>query len=409
MVADERFDIAIVGAGIVGLATARELLTRRPGLRVGVLDKEPAIAQHQTGHNSGVIHAGVYYAPGSLKARACVAGKAKLIRFCEEHRIPYELCGKVIVATEESELPRLHELYKRGQANGVPGLELIGPRRLRELEPHVEGIQALYSPTTGIVDFGRVAHAYADEVQARGGTILTGHEVIAITQRDGLRQLVTPVGTIEARVVITCAGVYADRVARLTGAPESPKIVPFRGDYYVLRPERAGMVRSLIYPVPDPRFPFLGVHFTRRIDGSVWLGPNAVLAFSREGYRFRDVNFRDLKETLSFPGFRKLARRYWRTGGAEMYRDLSKRSFLKELQRYMPDLRPDDLLPGPSGVRAQALAPDGSLVDDFVVDRQEGALHVRNAPSPAATSSLAIAELIADAVEETTDLGPARV
>ncbi len=409
MVADERFDIAIVGAGIVGLATARELLTRRPGLRVGVLDKEPAIAQHQTGHNSGVIHAGVYYAPGSLKARACVAGKAKLIRFCEEHRIPYELCGKVIVATEESELPRLHELYKRGQANGVPGLELIGPRRLRELEPHVEGIQALYSPTTGIVDFGRVAHAYADEVQARGGTILAGHEVTAITQRDGLRQLVTPVGTIEARVVITCAGVYADRVARLTGAPESPKIVPFRGDYYVLRPERAGMVRSLIYPVPDPRFPFLGVHFTRRIDGSVWLGPNAVLAFSREGYRFRDVNLRDLKETLAFPGFRKLARRYWRTGGAEMYRDLSKRSFLKELQRYMPDLRPDDLLPGPSGVRAQALAPDGSLVDDFVVDRQEGALHVRNAPSPAATSSLAIAELIADAVEETTDLGPARV
>jgi len=255
MVADERFDIAIVGAGIVGLATARELLTRRPGLRVGVLDKEPAIAQHQTGHNSGVIHAGVYYAPGSLKARACVAGKAKLIRFCEEHRIPYELCGKVIVATEESELPRLHELYKRGQANGVPGLELIGPRRLRELEPHVEGIQALYSPTTGIVDFGRVAHAYADEVQARGGTILAGHEVTAITQRDGLRQLVTPVGTIEARVVITCAGVYADRVARLTGAPESPKIVPFRGDYYVLRPERAGMVRSLIYPVPDPPLP----------------------------------------------------------------------------------------------------------------------------------------------------------
>ncbi|MBX5445032.1 L-2-hydroxyglutarate oxidase [Sphaerobacter sp.] len=409
MVADERFDIAIVGAGIVGLATARELLTRRPGLRVGILDKEPAIAQHQTGHNSGVIHAGVYYAPGSLKARACVAGKAKLIRFCEEHHIPYELCGKVIVATEESELPRLHELYKRGQANGVPGLELIGPKRLREIEPHVEGIQALYSPTTGIVDFGRVAHAYADEVQARGGTILTGHEVTDITQRDGLRQLVTPAGTIEARIVITCAGVYADRVARLTGAPESPKIVPFRGDYYVLRPERAEMVRSLIYPVPDPRFPFLGVHFTRRIDGSVWLGPNAVLAFSREGYRFRDVNLRDLTETLAFPGFRKLARRYWRTGGAEMYRDLSKRSFLKALQRYMPDLRPDDLLPGPSGVRAQALAPDGSLVDDFVVDRQEGALHVRNAPSPAATSSLAIAELIADAVEETTGLGTARV
>lgn len=403
--ADERFDIAIVGAGIVGLATAMELLTRRPGLRVGVLDKEPAIGQHQTGHNSGVIHAGVYYAPGSLKARACVAGKAKLIRFLEEHRIPYELCGKVIVATEESELPRLHELHKRGVANGVPGLELIGPRRLRELEPHTEGIQALYSPTTGIVDFGRVARAYADEVEARGGMILPGHEVTAIERRDGARRLVTPVGTIEAGAVITCAGVYADRVARLTGAPEHPKIVPFRGDYYVLRPERAGMVRGLIYPVPDPRFPFLGVHFTRRMDGSVWLGPNAVLAFSREGYRLRDINLRDLAEILQFPGFRKLARRYWRTGGAEMYRDVSKRAFLKALQRYMPDLRPDDLLPGPSGVRAQALAPDGSLVDDFVVDQQDGALHVRNAPSPAATSSLAIAELIADSVEQTVDLG----
>lgn len=403
--ADERFDIAIVGAGIVGLATAMELLTRRPGLRVGVLDKEPAIGQHQTGHNSGVIHAGVYYAPGSLKARACVAGKAKLIRFLEEHRIPYELCGKVIVATEESELPRLHELHKRGVANGVPGLELIGPRRLRELEPHTEGIQALYSPTTGIVDFGRVARAYADEVEARGGMILPGHEVTAIERRDGAHRLVTPVGTIEAGAVITCAGVYADRVARLTGAPEHPKIVPFRGDYYVLRPERAGMVRGLIYPVPDPRFPFLGVHFTRRMDGSVWLGPNAVLAFSREGYRLRDINLRDLAEILQFPGFRKLARRYWRTGGAEMYRDVSKRAFLKALQRYMPDLRPDDLLPGPSGVRAQALAPDGSLVDDFVVDQQDGALHVRNAPSPAATSSLAIAELIADSVEQTVDLG----
>lgn len=393
-------DVAIIGAGIVGLATARELLIRRPGLRVAVLEKEPGIGRHQTGHNSGVIHAGVYYAPGSLKARLCVAGKEKLLRFCDEQGIPYNLCGKVIVATEPEELPRLENLYERGVANGVPGLEMIGPERLREIEPHVAGIKALYSPETGIVDFGRVARAYAQDMVDRGGLLLTGHEVTGIAERGGVRRLTTSGGEIEARTVIACAGVYADRVARMSGAPEAPKIVPFRGDYYVLRPERASLVRGLIYPVPDPRFPFLGVHFTPRMeDGAVWLGPNAVLAFSREGYRLTDVNLRDLAETLAYPGFRTLARRYWRTGGAEMYRDVSKRAFLAALQRYIPELTADDLLPGPSGVRAQALAPDGTLVDDFVVDQAGTTLHVRNAPSPAATSSLAIAELIADRAE----------
>jgi L-2-hydroxyglutarate oxidase LhgO len=377
-----------------------ELLARYPSLHLVILEKEHALAQHQTGHNSGVIHSGIYYVPGSLKAQACVTGKAKLIRFCDKHAIPYDLCGKVIVATHQEELPRLETLYQRGVTNGVPGLELIGPERLREIEPCAVGIKALYSPTTGIVDFGQVAAAYAHEVTARGGEILVDHEVTAIEQWSAGYRLVTPSTAVETRYVISCAGLHADRVARMSGTPGTPQIVPFRGDYYILRPQRAEMVRGMIYPVPDPRFPFLGVHFTRRMNGDIWLGPNAVLAFAREGYRLRDVNLRDLWETLRYGGFRKLALKYWRTGLDEMYRDVSKRAFLKALQRYMPDLRPADLLPGPSGVRAQALAPDGALVDDFVVNHQGGTLHVRNAPSPAATSSLAIAELIADKAGE---------
>lgn len=329
-----------------------------------------------------------------------MAGKAKLIRFCDEHGIPYELCGKVIIATCEEELPGLEHLYQRGLANGVPGLEMIGPERLREIEPYAIGIRALYSPSSGIVDFAQVARAYAQEVTSRGGDILTGHEVRAIEQRNGAYRLVTPSGSIETRYVISCAGLYADHLARLTGMPRSPEIVPFRGDYYLLRPQRSGMIRALIYPVPDPCFPFLGVHFTRRLNGEVWLGPNAVLAFAREGYRRFDVNPGELWETLRYRGFRKLALKYWRVGLAEMYRDFSKTAFLKELQRFVPELRPSDLAPGPAGVRAQALAPDGTLVDDFVVNHQGGTLHVRNAPSPAATSSLAIAEMIAASAEE---------
>jgi L-2-hydroxyglutarate oxidase len=397
--ADWSGDIAVIGGGIIGLATARELLRRRPGARLVVLEKERAIGRHQTGHNSGVIHSGIYYAPGSVKAKTCVAGAALLTRYCEEKGIPYERCGKVIVALDASELPRLDELYRRGTANGVPGLEVIGPERLRELEPHVVGVRAIWSPATGIVDFARVAAAYADDVRAAGGEIRTGHQVVAIRRGARTTLVVTPRGEFEARVVVACAGLYADRVAALSGAPRPPRIVPFRGDYYVLRPERRYLCRNLIYPVPDPAFPFLGVHFTRRMDGAVWLGPNAVLAFAREGYRRTDLNPRDLAEAIAFRGFRRLALRYWRTGLDELVRDFSKRAFLKSLQAYVPELEARDLLPGPSGVRAQALADDGTLVDDFVVNHAGGVLHVRNAPSPAATSSLAIASMIADAVE----------
>src|SRR5947209_4970740 len=393
------YDIAIIGARIVGLAAGMELLVRYTSLRLVVLEKEHELAWHQTGHNSGVIHSGVYYAPGSLKAQACVSGKARLIQFCDEHDIPYYLCGKVIVATHEEELPRLEQLHQRGLANGVPGLEMIGPERLRELEPCVVGVKALYSPSTGIVDFVRVARAYADELTTHGGEILTNSQVTAINQGNGQYHLATASRLVEARYVISCAGLYADRVAQMTGASPTPEIVPFRGDYYILRPERSEMVRGLIYPVPDPRFPFLGVHFTRRVNGEVWLGPNAVLAFAREGYQRLDFNARDLWETLSYSGFQKLARTYWRVGLEEMYRDFSKKAFLKSLQRYLPDLRLADLLAGPSGVRAQALASNGALVDDFIVDQQAGMLHVRNAPSPAATSSLAIAEMIVNTAQ----------
>lgn len=399
--AEQTWDITIIGGGIVGLATALELLDRHPHLRLLILEKEARIGRHQTGHNSGVLHSGIYYAPGSLKARLCVSGKAKLIRFCEEHGIIYDMVGKVIVATQEDELPRLQSLYERGQANGVPGLAMIGPERLREIEPHCTGIRALHSPATGIVDYSAVADKYAELIEARGGTIRTRHEVTAIDRRGGVTQLTTPVGTVETRFVISCAGLHADRVATLTGNNAEPRIVPFRGDYYMLKPELGDWVFGNIYPVPDPRFPFLGVHFTRRINGDVWLGPNAVLAFAREGYRLTDVNLGDLAEVLRYSGFQKLATKFWKTGMDEMYRDVSKRAFLASLQRYMPELTLDDMVPGPSGVRAQALAPDGSMVDDFIVDRQGDTLHVRNAPSPAATSSLAIGELIADAAQET--------
>ncbi|MHB8619067.1 MAG: L-2-hydroxyglutarate oxidase [Chloroflexota bacterium] len=405
------YDVAVVGTGIVGLASARELLGRHPGLRLVMLDKESRIGAHQTGHNSGVIHSGIYYAPGSLKARMCVAGMREAYAYCAEKGIPTDRCGKVIVAVDESELPRLQNLYERGQANGVQGLELIGPERLREIEPHCSGVRAVWSPNTGIVDWSRVAAAYADDVRDRGGEILLGHQVTGMAQREDGVTIVTTGGEVPARHVVACAGVYADRLARLSGAPAEPRIVPFRGDYWMIRPERRYLSRNLIYPVPDPSFPFLGVHFTRRIeDGAVWLGPNAVLAFAREGYRRLDVQPRDLLEALTFSGFQKLAAKYWRTGAAEMWRDFSKTAFLRSLQRYVPDIRAEDLLPGPSGVRAQALGPEGELVDDFIVNKQgRRVIHVRNAPSPAATSSLAIGRLIADAAEEVFDFAEAPI
>jgi L-2-hydroxyglutarate oxidase LhgO len=389
-------DVVVVGAGIVGLATAREILTRWPKLRLAVVEKEAAVGAHQSGHNSGVVHSGIYYAPGSLKARLCVDGGRALRRYCDERAIPYDLCGKVIVATDESELPRFEELHRRGVANGVEGLEVIGPEQLREIEPHAVGIRALHSPRTGIIDYGAVVKSYAADVTSLGGVILLGRLVKGIARQGADVVVETPLGDVETRYLITCAGLYSDRVATMTGAPRDPRIVPFRGDYYVLRPEKEDWVRSMIYPVPDPAFPFLGVHFTRRIGGGVWLGPNAVLAFAREGYTRLTFNPSELIEVFAYRGFRSLATKYWRVGLDEMRRDFSKVGFLESLRRYMPDLVEEDLVPGPSGVRAQALDADGKLVDDFVIHQDKNVMHVRNAPSPAATSSLAIADYIAN-------------
>jgi L-2-hydroxyglutarate oxidase LhgO len=395
-------DVAIVGGGIVGLATALRLLEARPGLRLVVLEQERELATHQSGHNSGVVHAGLYYTPGSLKVRLTREGKAELEAFCEARGIPLERVGKLVVAVSDDELPRFEALRERSMANEVPGLEVVGPERIAEIEPHAAGIRALWSPTTGIVDFRRVALAYADEVRARGGSIETSRPVTGVARgRQGV-VLRTPKGDLAAKAIVACAGLWADRVAAMTGdaGPDAPRIVPFRGDYYTLKPAARGLVRGLIYPVPDPRFPFLGVHLTRRHDGEVWAGPNAVLAFKRTGYRRRDVSIRDLARTVTYPGFLRLAARYPRTGVAEMWRDGSKRAFLKELQRYVPGLRSDQLVFGPSGVRAQALARDGGLVDDFDLAGSDRVLHIRNAPSPAATASLAIGrELATRAIE----------
>lgn len=391
-----RGDVVVVGGGILGLAVGRELLLRQPGARLVILEKEQTLASGQTGHNSGVIHRGIYYKPGTLKATLCVAGAAELVRYCEQHSVPFRLCGKMIVATDPSELGRLDDLAERARANGVPDVRIVETAELREREPHCQGIRALWSPHTGIVDYRLVARAYADEIQALGGEIRLGHTVSGM-QRFG-KKTVVRAGRSEfkASAVVTCAGLYSDRVAALSGAAESPVIVPFRGDYFVLRPDRRYLVNSNIYPVPDPRFPFLGVHFTPRADGDIWLGPNAVLAFSRSGYQFSNVSIGDLRSTFGSKGFRTFARRNWRTGFSEMERDLRKSSFLKSLQRYIPELTEDDLLPGPSGVRAQALTETGEMVDDFVIDAQPGILHVRNAPSPAATSSLQIGRYVAD-------------
>jgi L-2-hydroxyglutarate oxidase LhgO len=397
----ERFDIVVIGGGIVGLSTAHQLLLRRPDLRLAVLEKEPELAAHQSGHNSGVLHSGLYYRPGSLKARLCREGKAEVERFADEHGIPYERCGKVVVALDESELPRLAELERRGTENGVEGLRAVGGDELRELEPHAAGIRALHSPGTGVIDFRRVAAAYADEVRARGGEILTGREVTAVRSRGADRELVTTAGPVAARNVIACAGLHADRVAALTGdAPRNHRIVPFRGDYYTLRPAARGLVNGLVYPVPDPSFPFLGVHFTKQIDGGVLAGPNAVLALAREGYRRTDVRVRDVADVLAWPGFWRLAGRNLRTGAAEVWRDIVKAAFVADMQRLLPEIRADDVEFGPSGVRGQALARDGSLADDFLLEGSPNVLHVLNAPSPAATASPAIGRhLAAQALE----------
>jgi (S)-2-hydroxyglutarate dehydrogenase len=399
-------DRVVVGAGILGLAVARECLLRQPRSRVLVLEKEPRIAYHQTGRNSGVIHAGIYYAPGSLKARLCVEGGADLYTYCDEAGIPYERCGKLVVATTDDEVDALEELHRRSQANHVPGVTLVEEGDLREIEPNVVGVRGLHSPATGIVDFRRVAAAFADDVRRLGGSIETNTRVLDIRPNGAAAQLRTTRGTIEAASVITCAGLHSDRLARLTGAPKNPKIVPFRGRYYALRDAARDLVRGLVYPVPDPAFPFLGVHFTRQISGELWVGPNAVLAFAREGYDTSNVNLRDLWETLSYRGFRALARKYWRVGLAEMRGDLSKRSFTHALQRLVPAVRSEDLLEPRAGVRAQALAEDGRLLDDFWFDHADNVIHVRNAPSPGATSSLALAREIVSVADSSRSSTP---
>ena len=375
----------------MGLAVARDLLAQRPGLDVTVLEREAELATHQTGHNSGVLHAGLYYTPGSLKQRHCRDGKVALERYADEHGIPYDHCGKLVVAIDESELVALDRLRVRAEANGVPGLEVVLPERIAEIEPRVRAVRGLWSPGTGIIDFRRVALAYADDVLAGGGSIHTGHEVRGIQTTSDGTVLDTNRGSLRTRAVISCAGLWADRVAAMTPGAGTERIIPFRGDYYTLRPDARSLVNGLIYPVPDPRFPFLGVHFTRRIDGEVWAGPNAVLAFARTGYRRRDVSVRDMAGVVASRGFLRLAARFWRTGAAEMWRDWSKDSFLAALQRMIPDLRSDHLTFGPSGIRAQAVDLDGTLVDDFRFRGGDRVLHVVNAPSPGATSSLAIA------------------
>lgn len=388
-------DIAIIGSGIIGLATGLALLERFPALHLTILEKEAEVASHQTGHNSGVIHAGIYYKPGSLKARLCVEGVRRLTAFCDRHGVAYERCGKVIVAADASELPALEELHRRGTANGVPGLRRIGPGELADLEPHARGVAALHSPNTAIVDYREVAHAMAARLRERGVKLRTGAGVASI-RTDGPRlRLETAAGDIAARHVINCAGLYSDRVARMMGIRTEVQIVPFRGEYYRLRAERRSLVRGLIYPVPDPRFPFLGVHFTRTIHGEVEAGPNAVLAFAREGYARGHVRGDELWEIFAYRGFRALALRYWRTGLAESYRSLSKGAFTRALQRLVPEVRAADLAPGGAGVRAQAVAPDGRLVDDFHIVETPAAIHVLNAPSPGATASLAIGDYIA--------------
>jgi (S)-2-hydroxyglutarate dehydrogenase len=397
-------DLVVVGAGILGLAVAREALRRHPGLRVLVLEKEGRIASHQTGHNSGVIHAGIYYVPGSLKARLCVEGSSEVYAYCDEKGIPYERCGKVVVATREDELPRLEELHRRARENRVAGIALVDEARLADLEPNVVGLRALYSPNTGIVDFRRVAQALADDVTALGGGIRISANVVAIKTSAGGAELKTADGAFRARGVITCGGLYSDRLATLTGAPPTPKIVPFRGRYYALRPNARALVRGLVYPVPDPAFPFLGVHFTKQISGDVWTGPNAVLAFAREGYRGRDVKVSELWETLSYSGFRALAARYWRVGLGEVRGELSRRTYTQALQRLVPAVRKSDLGESHAGVRAQALSEDGRLLDDFWFDHAENVIHVRNAPSPGATSSLALAREIVREAEPAISL-----
>jgi L-2-hydroxyglutarate oxidase len=388
-------DVVVVGGGIVGLATAYQVTRQFPARRVVVLEKEATLAAHQTGHASGVLHSGIYYKPGSLKAVNCRAGKKAMEAFCAAEGIAYEICGKVIVAVCDADLPALERIYQRGQANGV-NCTLIDKARLAELEPHAAGVRAIHVPETGIVDYRRVCERLAERVREAGGSVVCNAHVRGLRRHsDGVTVLSTA-GEYPARLLVNCAGLYSDRMAKLTGDKPDAQIVPFRGEYYALKPSAWKLCRNLIYPTPDPQFPFLGVHFTRRIDNSVECGPNAVLAFGREAYRFFDVNPRDLFEALTYRGFIKMALRHWRMGLGEIWRSLSKKAFVRALQRLVPDIRADDLEAAPAGIRAQAVAPDGGLVDDFLIREADRVVNVCNAPSPGATASLNIGQVIVE-------------
>lgn len=391
--------VLVVGGGIVGLSTAVALTERFPGQPVTVVDKEVTLAHHQTGHNSGVLHSGLYYPPGSLKARLAVTGRRDMVSFCEHHGIAHDVCGKVVVATRQEELPLLDALHERGLANDVANTR-IGPEELRECEPNAVGLAALHVPSTGIVDYRAVCAVMAELVEKGGGEIRLGTRVEAVQDCGTGLRVRTTTGDVDARYLVNCGGLQSDRIARSAGVDPALQIVPFRGEYYEFVADRRDIVRNLIYPVPDPSFPFLGVHFTRMIGGGMEVGPNAVLALAREGYRWRDVDRGDVAEVLRYRGFRKLARRYWRTGIGEMWRSVSKHAFVRALQRLVPSVRAGDLEPASAGVRAQALRPDGTLVDDFAIVEEGRCVHVLNAPSPAATASLPIGQTIVDLLEE---------
>jgi len=400
-----QYDLTIIGGGILGLATAFKVSAAHPDIKLLLLEKEAELARHQTGNNSGVIHSGLYYRPGSLKARLCVSGRTELMAFCDDNSVPYEICGKVVVATSQDELPRLEALRQRGQANGLKGVEIIGPQRLKEIEPHATGIKALFVPETGIVDYRKVAAAYADKVRDANGDVRLAQRVVGIL--DGRDEIVlqTSGGDYRTKYLINCCGLQSDIVAQMMGGAnrqneEEHRIIPFRGEYYKIATEREHLVKNLIYPVPDPSFPFLGVHFTRMARGGVEAGPNAVFAYAREGYRHSDIDLGDLWRTLSFRGFWAITAKYWQTGFGELYRSLSKAAFVRALQKLMPEIRESDLVPGGAGVRAQAVSASGALVDDFVITQSQRAIHVLNAPSPGATASLAIGQNICQMAEK---------